>query len=106
MTAAIPWTRWFRAFHDAGFSILSITDHDMVAPNFCPLRDAATQGQIDFGAFATERTPYPDPRPPTFPAGHDVALERLRSTVPGRSRNAWDRGRRIDLHLSRQFVLQ
>jgi hypothetical protein len=57
-----------RAFHDAGFSILSITDHDMVAPNFCPLRDAATQGQIDFGAFATERTPYPDPRPPTFPA--------------------------------------
>jgi len=57
-----------RAFHDAGFSILSITDHDIVAPNFCPLRDAATQGQIDFGAFATEPTPYPDPRPPTFPA--------------------------------------
>ena len=57
-----------RAFHDAGFSILSITDHDIVAPNFCPLREAATQAQIDFGAFATERTPYPDPRPPTFPA--------------------------------------
>ncbi len=57
-----------RAFHDAGFSILSITDHDLVPPNFCPLRDAATQAQVDFGAFATERTPYPDPRPPTFPA--------------------------------------
>lgn len=57
-----------RAFHDAGFSILSITDHDLVAPNFCPLRDAATPGQIDFGAFATQRTSYPDPRPPTFPA--------------------------------------
>ena len=57
-----------RAFHDAGFSILSITDHDIVPPNSCPLRDAATQAQIDFGAFATERTPYPDPRPPTFPS--------------------------------------
>jgi hypothetical protein len=56
------------AFHDAGFIILSITDHDTVAPNFCPLRDAATQDQIDFGAFATERTPYPDPRPTSFPA--------------------------------------
>ncbi len=58
-----------KAFHDAGFSILSITDHDLVAPNFCPQRDAATQAQIDFGAYATERTPYLDPRPPTFPAG-------------------------------------
>ncbi len=57
-----------RAFHDAGFAILSITDHDIMAPNFCPLRDAATQAQIDFGAYATERTPYPDPQPPTFPA--------------------------------------
>jgi hypothetical protein len=57
-----------RAFHDAGFSILSITDHDIVAPNLCPLRDAATQRQLDFGAFATERTPYPEPPPPTFPA--------------------------------------
>jgi hypothetical protein len=57
-----------RAFHDAGFAILSITDHDAVVPNLCPLRDAATQAQIDFGLFATERTPYPDPRPPTFPA--------------------------------------
>jgi len=50
------------------YIILSITDHDLVAPNSSPLRDAATQRQIDFGAFATERTPYPDPRPPTFPA--------------------------------------
>ena len=56
------------AFHDAGFSILAITDHDMVSPNFCPLREDATRGQIDFGAFATERTPYPNPRPATFPA--------------------------------------
>ena len=56
------------AFHDAGFAILSITDHDIVATNLCPLREAATPAQIDFGAFATERTPYPDPRPPTFPA--------------------------------------
>jgi hypothetical protein len=57
-----------RAFHDAGFSILSITDHDIVAPNLCPLRGAATQAQIDYGLFATAPTPYPDPRPPTFPA--------------------------------------
>jgi hypothetical protein len=57
-----------KAFHDLGFAILSITDHDIVAPNFCPLREAATRAQIEFGAYATERTPYPDPRPPTFPA--------------------------------------
>jgi hypothetical protein len=56
------------AFHDAGFAILSITDHDIVEPNGCPLRDAATPAQIGFGLYATERTPYPDPRPPTFPA--------------------------------------
>lgn len=57
-----------KAFRDAGFTILSITDHDLMAPNACPLRDAAAQAQIDFGAYATERTPYPDPKPPTFPA--------------------------------------
>ena len=57
-----------KAFHDLGFAILSITDHDIMAPNFCPPREAATPAQIDFGAYATERTPYPDPRPPTFPA--------------------------------------
>jgi len=57
-----------KAFHDLGFAILSITDHDTMAPNFCPLRDTATQSQIDFGAFATERSPFPDPRPPNFPA--------------------------------------
>jgi hypothetical protein len=57
-----------KAFHDLGFAILSITDHDIMAPNFCPLRDAATPAQIGFGAYATERTPYPDPPPPTFPA--------------------------------------
>lgn len=57
-----------KAFHDSGFSILSITDHDIVEPNGCPLRDAATKAQIDYGIFATEHSPYPDPRPPTFPA--------------------------------------
>lgn len=57
-----------RAFHDAGFSVLSITDHDIVAPNLCPLREAATPSQIDFGAFATQHTRYPDPPPPTFPS--------------------------------------
>jgi hypothetical protein len=57
-----------KAFHDAGFAILSLTDHDIVAPNVCPLRGVATPAQIDFGLFATERTPYPDPRPETFPA--------------------------------------
>jgi predicted metal-dependent phosphoesterase TrpH len=63
-----PLSEVVKAFHDLGFAILSITDHDMMAPNFCPLRDAASQSQIAFGAYATERTPYPDPRPATFPA--------------------------------------
>jgi hypothetical protein len=57
-----------KTFHDAGFSILSITDHDTVAPNLCPLRERATQSQLDYGLFATAPTPYPNPRPPTFPA--------------------------------------
>ena len=57
-----------KTFHDLGFAILSITDHDIMAPNACPLLEAATRAQIDFGAYATERTPYPDPRPPTYPA--------------------------------------
>ena len=57
-----------KAFHDLGFAILSITDHDVLEPNRCPLRDAATPAQIEFGAYATEQSPYPDPRPPTFPA--------------------------------------
>ena len=56
------------AFHDSGFSILSITDHDLLAPNLCPLRETATQAQVDFGAFAMQRTRFPDPRRPTFPA--------------------------------------
>ena len=43
-----------RIFHEAGFSILSITDHDAVAPNFCPMRESDS--------------PYPDPKPPNFPA--------------------------------------
>jgi predicted metal-dependent phosphoesterase TrpH len=57
-----------KAFHDLGFAILSITDHDVLEPNRCPLRAAATPAQIEFGAYATEQSPYPDPRPPTFPA--------------------------------------
>jgi hypothetical protein len=63
-----PVSEVVKAFHDLGFAILSITDHDIMAPNFCPAREAATPAQIDFGAYATERSPYPDPRPPTFPA--------------------------------------
>ena len=63
-----PVSEVVKAFHYAGFSILAITDHDLLAPNFCPLREAATQSQVDYGAFATEHTPYPDPKPPTFPA--------------------------------------
>src|SRR4029079_19111890 len=54
-----------KAFHDLGFAILSITDHDTMAPIFCPLREAATPAQIECGAYATERSPYPDPQPPT-----------------------------------------
>jgi hypothetical protein len=57
-----------RTFHDAGFSILAITDHDAMAPNFCRTRDASLPKAIAFGAFADQPTPYPDPRPPNFPA--------------------------------------
>jgi hypothetical protein len=57
-----------RVFHEAGFSVLSLTDHDAMAPNQCPLRDALTPGQIAVGFFADEPTPYPAPRPPNFPA--------------------------------------
>jgi len=57
-----------RAFHNAGFSILSITDHDIVSPNLCKTRDAATPAQIDYGLFADRPTPYPNPRPANFPA--------------------------------------
>ena len=42
-----------RVFREAGFSILSITDHDAVSPNQCVLG---------------EPSPYPDPRPANFPA--------------------------------------
>ena len=42
-----------RAFREAGFSILSITDHDAVSPNQCVLG---------------EPSPFPDPRPANFPA--------------------------------------
>jgi hypothetical protein len=57
-----------RAFHDSGFSILAITDHDILAPNRCPLREAATKAQLDYGVFASALSPYPDPQPPNFPA--------------------------------------
>ena len=57
-----------RVFHEAGFSILSITDHDTMTPNRCPLREAASPGQIELGVFAEEHSPFPDPHPQHFPA--------------------------------------
>ena len=57
-----------RTLHDAGFSILAITDHDAMAPNFCRTRAASKPEAIEFGAFADQPTPYPNPRPPSFPA--------------------------------------
>jgi hypothetical protein len=56
-----------RVFHEAGFSVLSLTDHDAMAPNACPGRDAAGPRGIEVGFFADEPSPYPDPRPPNFP---------------------------------------
>lgn len=44
-----------RAFHAAGFSILSITDHDTVPPNGC-------------AEFSGKASPYPEPKPANFPA--------------------------------------
>lgn len=57
-----------RVYHEAGFSIVSITDHDSVSPNLCPLRKDASPGQIDVGAFTDRHSPYPDPQPANFPA--------------------------------------
>ena len=57
-----------RVYHEAGFSILSITDHDTVAPNLCPTRDRARPQQIEAGVFTERPSPYPDPRPATYPA--------------------------------------
>ncbi len=52
------------AYQQAGFSILSITDHDNVAPNRCPTSDA-----VPAPYYSTKTpTPYPDPRPANFPA--------------------------------------
>jgi hypothetical protein len=44
-----------RRYHETGFSILSITDHDSVAPNGC-------------AEFTGKASPYPDPKPANFPA--------------------------------------
>lgn len=57
-----------RTFHNAGFAILSITDHDGAKPNQCRTRDAAPPRLIDLGLYADHTSPYPDPRPPSFPA--------------------------------------
>ena len=52
------------AYQQAGFSILSITDHDNGAPNRCPTSDA-----VPAPYYSTRTpTPYPDPRPANFPA--------------------------------------
>ena len=42
-------------YHTAGFSILSITDHDSVPPNGC-------------AQFTGKASPYPEPKPANFPA--------------------------------------
>lgn len=57
-----------RVYRDAGFSILSITDHDTVSPNGCTLREQAPPALIAMGAFTDRHSPYPDPRPANFPA--------------------------------------
>lgn len=44
-----------QVYHDAGFSILAITDHDTVPPNGC-------------AELVGKRSPYPDPQPANFPA--------------------------------------
>jgi hypothetical protein len=57
-----------RVYQEAGFSILSITDHDSVSPNRCPTRDNAWPAALAAGAYTERPTPYPDPRPENFPA--------------------------------------
>lgn len=57
-----------RVYHEAGFSILSITDHDTVSPNGCPTREDASPEQIEIGLFTERHSPYPDPQPANFPA--------------------------------------
>ena len=57
-----------RVYQEAGFSILSITDHDTVSPNLCPTRDNAWPAAIAAGAITDRHSPYPDPRPANFPA--------------------------------------
>jgi hypothetical protein len=58
-----------RVFRDAGFSILSITDHDAMYPHAsCPPRDAASREEIAAGFFVETPSPAPDPRAANFPA--------------------------------------
>ena len=57
-----------RVYRAAGFSILSITDHDAMAPNACPTREATPPENIRFGFFTETPSPYPNPRPANFPA--------------------------------------
>jgi hypothetical protein len=57
-----------RVYHEAGFSILSLTDHDTVPPNGCALRENASPQAIAMGAFTDRHSPYPDPQPANFPA--------------------------------------
>lgn len=57
-----------RVYQDAGFAILSITDHDTVSPNLCPTRDNAWPEALAAGVFTDRHSSYPDPRPANFPA--------------------------------------
>jgi hypothetical protein len=57
-----------RVYHDAGFSILAITDHDSLAPNRCPTRENAWPAALTAGTFTEQPTPYPDPQPENYPA--------------------------------------
>jgi hypothetical protein len=58
-----------RAFSAAGFSILSITDHDAMQPHAsCPPREAARPEDIAAGFFTETRSPAPDPQPANYPA--------------------------------------
>jgi hypothetical protein len=58
-----------RAYREAGFSILAITDHDAVYPYAsCPPRDTANPRDIAAGFCTETRSPAPDPQPANFPA--------------------------------------
>lgn len=71
-----------RVFQQAGFSILSITDHDSVAPNLCRTRDNSTPRAIAAGAYTDRPTPYPDPHPENYPANTTWPWNEFGSSSP------------------------